>query len=312
MKVLVTGGAGFIGANLCRRLIAEGQQVVVLDNLLSGFRENLPAGLSWIEGDIRDRDCLARAAAGCETIFNLAAYVGNARALADPATAQAINADAFGNLLAIAAEAGVAAVIQASSAGVYGETGPEPVRESQALRPIGPYGSSKLAAEALASRCQAPRVVCLRFFNVYGPFQREDRYGNVIPRWLAQVLRAQPLTIYGDGQQTRDFVHVDDVVQACLKAARSQGAQGAYNIGSSRPCRIMELARQLQVLAGVEVKTDWAASRPGDVRDSLADISRAAADFGYAPGVSLDEGLQTYLAWLRQDPLSRLADRALT
>jgi UDP-glucose 4-epimerase len=304
--VLVTGGAGFIGGNIVRQLLDEGvEDVVVLDNVSSGYRENLDGlPVRFLEGDVRDPAAVAEAVAGRDTVFHLAASVGNARSIAHPIDDAQVNVLGTLTVLDAARHAGVRKVVYSSSAGIFGELKTLPIREDHAIEPDSPYGCTKLAGEKLClsyAKLYSIACVCLRYFNVYGPLQRYDAYGNVIPIFVHRMLAGEPLTIFGDGEQTRDFVHVRDVAQANLRAARAAGLSGAFNIGSGTRVSINELVRLLGEASGSEPAAGYGPPRPGDVRDSLADISAARAAFGFAPGVGLEEGLAEYIRWARAE-----------
>lgn len=300
----MTGGAGFIGSNLAQTLLGLGHEVTILDNLSSGSRANLAdlGAARFLEGDLRDEALLAEAMAGCEAVFHLAASVGNKRSLDHPLIDSDINLMGTLKLLEASRAAGVRKVVVSSSAGIFGELKTLPIREDHPLEPETPYGVSKLAAEKMAlayAKLYALECVALRYFNVYGPRQRFDAYGNVIPIFVFRMLAGQPLTVFGDGEQTRDFVNVHDVVQANLKAALATGVSGAFNVGSGTQVSINRLLELLREATGLDPVVDYGPPRPGDVRDSLADIGAAAAAFGYQPTVSLAEGLQEYCAWAR-------------
>jgi UDP-glucose 4-epimerase len=302
--MLVTGGAGFIGSNLVLRLLADGHEVVVLDNLASGLKHNLPdhERLRFIEGDIRDPDAVRDAVQGVEILFHLAASVGNKRSIDDPIEDAQVNVMGTLQVLEGARQGGVRKVVASSSAGIFGELRTIPIREDHPVEPDTPYGSSKLGAEkeCLAyGKLFGLETICLRYFNVYGPNQRFDAYGNVIPIFVFQMLRGEELTVFGDGEQTRDFLNVGDVVQANLRAAAVKGVNGAFNIGSGKRISINELVRQLERASDIRCSVAYGPPRRGDVRDSLADISSARDTFGYAPGISLDAGLAEYVAWAR-------------
>ena len=302
MKVLVTGGAGFIGSNLVRQLVADGNDVTVLDNLLSGFRSNLDAfrQVRFIEGDIRDDAVVAEAIKGVKVVFHLAASVGNKRSIDHPLIDADINVMGTIKILEAARREGVRKIVASSSAGIFGELKTLPIKEDHPVEPDTPYGSSKLCMEkeCLAyAKLYEIEAVCLRYFNVYGPNQRFDAYGNVIPIFAFKMLRDERLTIFGDGEQTRDFINVKDVVQANIKAAMAIGLSGAFNIGSGDRITINKLVDLMRVSLGVEPQVDYGPSRAGDVRHSLADISAARNSFGFVPLVSMEEGLKAYMTW---------------
>ncbi len=304
MKALVTGGAGFIGSNLVKVLVEHGHDVSVLDNLTSGYRDNLALipQVELIEGDVRDAEALARGIAGAEAVFHLAASVGNARSIAYPMEDADINVMGTLRLLEAARHGGVRKVVFSSSAGIFGELKTLPIREDHAVEPDSPYGATKLGAEKLClayAKLYPLECVCLRYFNVYGMHQRYDAYGNVIPIFAHRALRRQPLVIYGDGEQTRDFVNVHDVAMANYQAGMSRGVSGAFNIASATRVTINDLAARIVELSGEAVSIEHAPPRPGDVRHSLADISAANAAFGFRPAVDLATGLPEYMQWAR-------------
>ncbi len=306
MNTLVTGGAGFIGSNIVRLLVEEGHQVTVLDNLSSGYGCNLDAfpGVRFIEGDIRDEATVNRATAGVEVVFHVAASVGNARSIERPIEDSEINVIGTLRVLEAARQAGVRKIVQSSSAGVFGELKTLPIGEDHPAEPDSPYGASKLAAEKL---CLAYRkiydleVVCLRYFNVYGINQRYDAYGNVIPIFAHRMLQGMSLTIFGDGEQTRDFINVRDVALANYQSAIGKGVSGAFNIGSGTRVTINRLARLMSEVAGIPTVIEYGPARSGDVRHSLADISAAREVLGYKPSVELQEGLNEYMQWTKQE-----------
>src|ERR1051326_4806384 len=303
-KVLVTGGAGFIGSTIVRTLLAEwNADVVVLDNLLSGYRENvygLP--VRFVEGDVRDDAVVREAIDGCDTVFHLAASVGNTRSIEHPIDDSEINVIGTLRILEGARRAGGQKVVFSSSAGIFGELKTLPIREDHAVEPDSPYGASKLGAEKLClayAKLYPMSCVCLRYFNVYGVNQRYDAYGNVIPIFAHRIFHDEPVTIFGDGEQTRDFVSVRDVAQANIKAALAERVSGAFNIASGTRITINDLARMMYRHARIEPRIQYGPPRKGDVRDSLADISAAHDAFGYTPTVGLEEGLAEYVEWAR-------------
>ena len=302
MKVLVTGGAGFIGSNLVKQLILDGIDVTVIDNLLSGYRSNLDPfpEIRFIEGDIRDEDLVAEAIKGVEVVFHLAASVGNKRSIDYPLTDADINVMGTLKVLEASRREGIRKIVASSSAGIFGELKTLPIKEDHPVEPDTPYGSTKLCMEkeCLAyAKLYDMEAVCLRYFNVYGPNQRFDAYGNVIPIFAFQMLRGEQLTIFGDGEQTRDFINVRDVVQANIKAAMANDLSGAFNIGSNSRIKINRLVELLRETSRIEPQVMYGPPRPGDVRHSLAEISAARQAFGFEPSVSMEEGLQEYMAW---------------
>jgi len=306
VRALVTGGAGFIGSNICRQLVGDGWSVTVLDNLMSGYRHNLDGlpGLQFIEGDIRDPQAVAEAIEGCGTVFHLAASVGNKRSVDDPVSDAEINLLGTIRVLEAARKAGISKVVISSSAAIFGELKALPIAEDHPVDPDSPYGVSKLAAERVGlayARLYGMEVVCLRYFNVYGPNQRFDAYGNVIPIFVFRILAGEPITIFGDGEQTRDFVNVRDVVQANLKAAGARGVSGAFNTGSGSRISINDLVKTLKTTMPERIEVIHTDPRPFDVRDSLADIGAASRAFGFVPAVQIGDGLEEYTAWARAE-----------
>jgi len=303
-RILVTGGAGFIGSNIVKRLLAQGGQPVVLDDLSSGYKENLLSEVKFIKGDVRIRETVEKAMAGCGAVFHLAASVGNKRSIDDPLTDANINVIGTLNVLEAARKHSIKRVVFSSSAGIFGELKTLPIAEDHPQDPDSPYGTSKLAAEKMClvyNKLYGMRNVCLRYFNVFGLNQRYDAYGNVIPIFANRILKDESLTIYGDGEQTRDFVNVADVADANISAAFSHDACGVFNIGSGTRVTINALARLIQEAAGENVGIEYAPSRPGDVRDSLADINAAKNAFGFAPETDIEHGLTEYMKWIKED-----------
>ena len=305
-RALVTGGAGFIGSNLVKALLERGDDVVVLDNFSSGYRCNLDAlpGARVVEGDVRDPRAVAEAMAGREVVYHLAASVGNKRSIDDPVTDAEINVVGTIRVLEAARRVGVRKVVASSSAGIFGELKTLPIAEDHPVEPDSPYGATKLCEE---KQCLAHGklygfdAVCLRYFNVYGPNQRFDAYGNVIPIFAFQMLRGEALTIFGDGEQTRDFINVADVVQANLKAADARGVSGAFNLGSGTRVTINHLVEMLREASRLNPVVKHGPPRPGDVRHSLADISAARSTLGFVPTVGMEEGLARYMEWARTE-----------
>ena len=302
----MTGGAGFIGSNLVGALVARGTPVVVLDSLVSGYRSNLDAypAVRFVEGDVRDRAAVDAAMDGVEVVYHLAASVGNKRSIDDPVFDAQVNVLGTVNVLESARRAGARKIVASSSAGIFGELKQLPIREDHPVEPDSPYGATKLCEEKLClayAKLHGVEAVCLRYFNVYGPNQRFDAYGNVIPIFVFQMLRGEPLTIFGDGGQTRDFVNVADVVQANLRAAAAAGVSGAFNIGSGTRITINALVALLREASGLSPIVRHGPPRAGDVRDSLADISAARAAFGFEPSVAMAPGLAAYCAWAKTE-----------
>lgn len=306
MQALVTGGAGFIGSNIVKQLLVDGHSVTSLDNLLSGYRRNIAAdpNLRFIEGDVRDPQAVAEAIEGAEVVFHLAASVGNNRSIDFPVVDAEINVIGTLQVLEASRRAGVRKIVTSSSAGIFGELKTLPIREDHPIEPDSPYGSTKLCQEKeclVYAKLYEIEAICLRYFNVYGPNQRFDAYGNVIPIFVFRILRGEPIIIFGDGEQTRDFVNVRDVVQANIKAGLNIGVSGAFNIGSGTRITINHLVRLIVEASGLTPTIIYGPPRAGDVRHSLADIHAAQEAFSFSPAVDFADGLSEYVAWAREE-----------
>jgi len=304
MRALVTGGAGFIGSNVIKLLLEESYEITVLDNFSTGYQENLKpfTGIKVIQGDIRDKNTVQKALSGVQVVFHLAASVGNVKSLEDPIFDSDVNVLGTLNILEAARKEEVKKIVYSSSAAIYGEPKRLPIDEDHLLQPDSPYGVSKLAGEKHClcfSKVYDIDIVCLRYFNVYGPNQRYDAYGNVIPIFATLLLKDKPLTIYGDGEQTRDFINVEDVAKANLLAAEAKGIRGAFNVGNGEGLTINELSRIIQDVSGISAKVVYAPERKGEVKHSLADVSQARDVLGHKPQVSVKEGLKEYMEWIR-------------
>lgn len=299
MRVLITGGAGFIGSHLVRRFIALGSDVAVLDNLSTGRRENLAevaADVEFFEGDLRNPSDVEQAVAGRDAIFHQAALPSVPRSIADPAASHAVNATGTLNLLIAARDAGVRRLMFASSSSVYGATPGLPKREEMPTLPLSPYAVAKCAAE---SYCRSffdlygLETVALRYFNVFGPRQDPlSEYAAVVPRFIAAFRAGEAPTIYGDGEQSRDFTYVENVVDANVAALESSAAPGrVYNIACGERITLNQLAAGLRDQLDTDVEAVHVEPRAGEVRHSLADVDHARADLGYDPRIGLTEGL---------------------
>jgi len=305
-KVLVTGGAGFIGSNLVRLLVEQGFVVRVLDNLSTGYIkniENLP--IEFVQGDICDANLVQSVVDGVDTIFHLAAHIGNVKSLEYPLKDAQINILGAVNLLEKAHKVGVRRIVYSSSAAIFGELLTMPIAEDHPQNPDSPYGVSKLAAEKYMltfAKLYDMTVICLRYFNVYGVHQRYDAYGNVIPIFADRLMMGKPVTIYGTGEQTRDFVNVKDVAQANFLAATRAQHTGVYNLGSGFDITINTLASYCQEASGVKaVEVVNAPPRRGEVLHCRADISKARSDLGFEPNPDILSGLQEYFDWFKKD-----------
>lgn len=303
-RILVTGGAGFIGSHLAQAL-SEQNEVIVYDSLESGKRSQVPEDAQLIEADLRDRDTMARSVADVDRIFHEAALVSVEQSVQSPLESHDINVAGTLSLLDAARRYDVP-VILASSAAIYGEPESVPIDERHPTHPISPYGLEKLAIDQygrLFHEQYGLETVALRYFNVYGPRQAATDYAGVISAFTEQVASGGPITIHGNGTQTRDFVHVADVVQANLRAADVTGIGGrAFNIGTGTATSIRRLAIEIADVMGEEVDHRYVDGRDGDISESLADISRAKSVLGYEPDVPLASGLRTLLTPAQREP----------
>ena len=299
---LVTGGAGFIGSHIAHALAKRGVQVRVIDDLSSSEGSDLDdLDGALVRGDIRNSTPLPELVQGSNWIFHQAALVSVPGSIEEPERCYAINVEGTLNVLRAAHQAGVERVVLASSAAVYGESG-EPIAEDHEKKPLSPYAASKLAMEEAAlmyHRVYGLPVVCLRYFNVYGPRQRPDSpYAAVIPAFIRAMLEGRPPVIYGDGEQRRDFVYVDDVVRANLLAVeREQAVGGIFNIGGGGSISINELAGILQSILPDGPESLYGPPREGDIHFSEADLRKAEQSLGYRPEVGIQEGLRKTVKW---------------
>jgi nucleoside-diphosphate-sugar epimerase len=313
-KMAVTGGAGFIGSNLAEYLLKQDFEVVVIDNLSTGRKQNLSgwseeAGdrFSFLCTDINETDRLRRAFAGVSYVFHLAAIPSVSRSIDDPAATQSANINGTLSVLLAARDAGVKRVIAASSSSVYGDDPNLPKKEDRLGRALSPYALSKFVSEGycrLFYQLYGLETVLLRYFNVFGPRQDPNsHYAAVIPRFSTRLLAGQPPIVFGDGEQTRDFTFVTNVVEANWKAATSPNAAGeAFNIGCGAQTSLNQLIAKLNKILGSKVKPSYELPRKGDVRHSVADIGKANKMLGYSPSVTLELGLQRILDWYRNLP----------
>jgi UDP-glucose 4-epimerase len=309
VRILVTGGAGFVGSHLAGRLVRLGHDVRVIDNFSTGRRGNLAAlapGAELVEGDIRSYERASTAVRGCEIVFHLAALPSVPRSVQDPLTSHEANVTGLLNVMLAARDARVRRLVYASSSSVYGANAELPKREEMTPAPISPYAVSKLAGEGY---CRAFGVVygletvALRYFNVYGPHQdpRSD-YAAAIPNFISALMAGRAPVVFGDGEQSRDFTYVDNVVDANVLAMDAPEARGrVYNVACGERVTINELIAELRELLGSSVEAEYRPPRPGEVRHSLADIAAARRDLGYEPAVALRDGLERTIEHLRSE-----------
>jgi UDP-glucose 4-epimerase len=302
---LVTGGAGFIGSHLVEALLAAGRPVRVFDDLSSGLRANVPAGVEFVEGCLTDSAAVGRAVAGCEVVFHLAALASVAKSVEDPGLNHAINATGTLHVLDAARKAGVRRLVYAGSASAYGGADdPAGQGEDTPLCALSPYAAAKLAGEFYCQAFAASyglETVRLRFFNVFGPRQRPDSpYSGVIAIFSSMLAAGRVPTLHGDGLQSRDFVAVEDVARALILAANTPGVSGrVFNVGTGRSVTLLQLLDALNSQLGTTVVPTHGPARAGDIRHSRAKIGRITAELGFAPKVSFEDGLRRTLAWSR-------------
>ncbi len=296
---LVTGGAGFIGSNLVRALLERGDRVRVLDNFSTGSRGNLDGlDVEVVEGELRSYERVHNATRGAEVVFHLGALGSVPRSVQDPLTSSAVNVEGTLNVLLAARDEGVRRVVFSSSSSIYGTRRELPVTEETPADPLSPYGVAKLAAErycvSFARVYGSFETVVLRYFNVFGPRQNpHSQYAGVVPRFLTAIARGEPITVEGDGEQSRDFTYVDNVVAATVSAADADGASGRiFNVSAGSPATVNEIADAIGRILGRPVQRTYAPARTGDIRASWADVRAAREALGYEPRVGLEEGLR--------------------
>lgn len=304
VRVLVTGGAGFIGSSVAHALIGQGHDVRILDDLSTGFAENVPDQAELVKGDVADVEIVRRAVAGVDQVVHHAAHRAVQKSVDDPIATDRANTHGTLVLLKSAADAGARRFVYASSSSVYGGAAPLPTAETAPVLPRSPYAVSKLAGEQYCrvfAELYGLETVSLRYFNVYGPRQRPDSaYAAVVPLFIDAVRAGRPPVVHGDGLQSRSFTFIDDVVGANLAALGADPAacQGqAYNIAGTTTATVMDLLGCIAGLLGAEPEPVHTEPRPGDVRQSWGDISAAAAAFGFDPTVGLEDGLRRTIDW---------------
>jgi UDP-glucose 4-epimerase len=300
VKALVTGGGGFIGSNLVRALVERGDDVRVLDNFSTGNRTNLAEladDVEVVEGELRSHERVHAATRGVEIVFHQGALPSVPRSVQDPLTTSAVNVEGTLNVLLAARDEGIRRIVFASSSSVYGNSDELPRVETQNPDPISPYGVSKLAAERYCvsfARVYPIETVALRYFNVFGPNQDPtSQYAAVVPRFVTTIAEERPVSVFGDGEQKRDFTFVSNIVEANLIAADADGVSGlVLNVATGRGTSVNELADTIGAVLGKEVEREYHAERVGDVRDSWADIDRARNLLDWQPRVDLEAGLR--------------------
>lgn len=318
-KSVITGGAGFIGSNLAHYLCHQGHEVTVIDNLSTGSTENLlpeyseseneppPNQITFVKGDVRDRVLMTELLQGADFVFHQAALPSVPRSIDDPWTSNDYNVNGTLSVLLAARDAGVRRVVYAASSSVYGNTEILPKVETMKAWPLSPYAISKHVGELYCrvfNEVYGLETVALRYFNVFGPRQRPDSaYAAAIPKFMAAFRQGKPPVVYGDGEQTRDFTYVQNVVRANLAAATAAAERVSgciFNIGCGNRISINSLLREIKELTGSDVSPVYIEARSGDVRDSQADITAAREAFGYEPEIDLREGLRQTLAWFER------------
>ena len=305
---LVTGGAGFIGSHLAEELLRRSQQVRIVDSLITGKRRNLDAlrGAEFIEGDLADLAVAQRAVHGMEYVLHQAAIPSVPRSVKDPITSNRANVDASLNVLMAARDGGVKRLVYAGSSSAYGDTDVLPKREDMPTRPLSPYALQKFVVEQycqMFTRLYGFETVTIRYFNVFGPRQDPGSpYSGVISLFATALLDGRQPIIYGDGEQTRDFTYVTNVVDGVLRACDARGASGeVINVATGGRISLNELLRTMNRIVGTNTKAVYQDGRAGDVRDSQADITKARELLGYVPIVDFEEGLRHTLDWARRE-----------
>ena len=298
-RVLVTGGAGFIGCNLVRALLERGDEVRVLDNFSTGNRANLVGlDVEVVEGELRSYERVHNAVRGVEVVFHLGALGSVPRSVQDPLTSGAVNVEGTLNVLLAARDEGISRVVYSSSSSVYGSQAELPVSEGLPLDPISPYGVAKLAAEryciSFSRVYEQFESVVVRYFNVFGPRQSPfSQYAAVIPLFITAIAAGLPIRIDGDGEQRRDFTYVDNVVDGTIRAADVEGANGRiFNVAASSPASVNQVAETIERILGKQAERVPAPRRAGDIRDSWADVTAAREVLGYVPTIGLEDGLR--------------------
>ena len=304
-RVVVTGGAGFIGSNLVRALLERGDEVRVLDNFSTGNRANLDGlEVEIVEGELRSYERVHNAVRKADVVYHLGALGSVPRSVQDPLTSSAVNVEGTLNVLLAARDEGVRRVVFSSSTSVYGSSRQLPTPEEEPCDPISPYGVAKLAAEryciSFSRVYESFETVVLRYFNVFGPRQSPfSQYAAAVPLFIRAIAAGEQVTVNGDGEQSRDFTYVDNVVDATLRAGETPGVSGEiFNVAAGAPATVNAVADTIGAILGKPVDKVHLPPRPGDIRDSWADLSKAQRLLGYAPAVDLEEGLRRTIEFL--------------
>jgi len=307
MLVLVTGGAGFIGSHIVDKLVEEGHQVRILDDFSTGRMENikhLEGKIDIFEGSVSNKKTIEKAADGVEYIFHEAAQTSVVDSIRNPAKTWDVNIKGTKLLLNAAVENNVKKVILASSANIYGSSPKLPKKENMEVNPNSPYGNSKLMNEVMAKKYHDDhglKAICLRYFNVYGPRQNpESGYSGVISKFIGSMVNGKSPIIYGDGKQTRDFIYVEDVVRANMIAMKSKINCGVFNIATGKETNLNEIVETLNDILGTNLKANYDEERMGDIRRSVADVSKAKEILGFESKHSLKEGLKKTVEWYKK------------
>lgn len=301
---LVTGGAGFIGSNLAKALLNEGHTVKIIDDLSTGHKENIPMGVEFINGSITDMETVKKAVVGVEHVFHLAAMASVPRSIKMPLETTDVNVNGTLNILLASRDAGVKRVVFSSSASIYGDSPVLPKKENMPPNPKSPYGLTKYTAEKytqLFYSLYGLETVALRYFNVYGPNQDPNsQYSAVIPKFITSILTNKKITIDGDGEQSRDFTYVKDAVRANMMSAVSKkGAGEIFNIAGGKTVTLNQLKDMICEITGKKADVSYGPVREGDIKHSLADITKARETIGYSPRHGFKEGLTETIRWYR-------------
>ncbi len=310
-RFLVTGGAGFIGSNICRRLVSEGCFVRVVDNLLTGKKSNLAdiiESVEFIEGDMGDEEVAADAVKDVDVVLHQGALPSVPRSIDEPEATHRHCVDATFTLLMASRDAGVKRFVYAASSSAYGDSEQSPKVETMQAKPLSPYAAAKLAGEYYCSvfnKVFGLETISLRYFNVFGPYQDPtNQYAAAIPAFVTSILKAEKPTIFGDGEQSRDFTYIDNVVEANLLAAQAKRVEGqVVNVACGERVTVNEIIALINDLVGKNIKPLYTDPRPGDVKHSLADISLAKKVIGYEPIVKFEDGLGKAIVWYRENLL---------